>query len=183
MKFIPTSLRDAFIVELEPFQDQRGLFARTFDKQQFASIGHRREFVQFNHSVTNFRGTLRGLHYQVPPSCEVKLIRCVRGRVHDVIVDVRKDSPTFRQHLAVELSDDNLRMLYIPEGFAHGFQTLADDTQLIYHHSAYYNPASERGIRYSDPALGIQWPLTPTVVSEKDQQYALLNPDFEGVTP
>jgi dTDP-4-dehydrorhamnose 3,5-epimerase len=181
MKFIPTDLKDAYIIELEPFQDQRGLFARTFDKKEFESINHSKEFVQFNHSVNNFKGTLRGLHYQVLPSCEIKLIRCVRGKVFDVLVDVRENSSTFLQYISVELSEDNLRMVYIPEGFAHGFQTLEDNTQLIYHHSNYYNPSSERGIYYNDPLLQIQWPLDPTVMSDKDQHYALLDNSFVGI--
>jgi dTDP-4-dehydrorhamnose 3,5-epimerase len=181
MKFLETSLKDAYVIELSPFQDQRGLFARTFDKKLFESINHSKEFVQFNHSVNHFKGTLRGLHYQVPPSSEIKLVRCVRGRVYDVIVDVRTGSPTFLQHLGVELSESNMRMIYIPEGFAHGFQTLEDHTHMIYHHSNYYNPESERGIRYSDPFLNIQWPLEPTVLSDKDQQYELLTDTFSGV--
>lgn len=181
MKFLETPLKDAYVIELSPFQDQRGLFARTFDKQLFESIRHYKEFVQCNHSVNYLKGTLRGLHYQVPPHPEIKLVRCIRGRVYDVIVDVRSGSPTFLQHLGVELSEHNMRMLYIPEGFAHGFQTLEENTQLIYHHSGYYQPESERGIRFSDPLLDIQWPLAPTVLSEKDRQYELLTPAFAGI--
>jgi len=181
MKFIETHLKDAFLIELAPFQDERGLFARTFDKKLFESINHHKEFVQFNHSVNHFKGTLRGLHYQVAPSSEIKLVRCIRGRVYDVIVDVREGSPTFLEYLGVELSENNLRMLYIPEGFAHGFQTLEDNSQMIYHHSNYYNPSSERGIRYNDPRLNIPWPLAPTVLSDKDQKYELLTPAFTGI--
>ncbi|MES2730981.1 MAG: dTDP-4-dehydrorhamnose 3,5-epimerase [Bacteroidota bacterium] len=181
MKFIPTTLKDAFLVDLNPFQDQRGLFARTFDKELFKSINHTKEFVQFNHSVNYFKGTLRGLHYQVIPSAEIKLVRCIQGSVYDVIVDVRENSPTFLQHIGVELSESNLRMIYIPEGFAHGFQTLEDNTQMLYHHSNYYNPASERGIRHNDSMLNIHWPLEPTVMSDKDQQYDLLTADFRGI--
>ena len=181
MKFLETPLKDAYVIELSPFQDQRGLFARTFDKKLFESIHHFKEFVQCNHSVNYLKGTLRGLHYQVPPNPEIKLVRCIRGRVYDVIVDVRSGSPTFLQHLGVELSEHNMRMIYIPEGFAHGFQTLEDNTQMIYHHSGYYQPESERGIRFNDPLLHIEWPLEPTVLSEKDQQYELLTRDFTGI--
>jgi dTDP-4-dehydrorhamnose 3,5-epimerase len=152
MKFIPTSLNGAYIIELEPFRDERGFFARTFCKKEFSAIGHDKEFVQFNHSMTRQKGTVRGMHYQVPPSAETKLIRCISGEVCDVIIDIR-----------------------------HGFQTLADDSQMIYHHTAYYNPENERGLRYSDPALGIKWPLPPVNLTEKDQNYPLVNNQFKGI--
>lgn len=181
MKFTETALKGAFIIDLEPFKDERGLFARTFDKKEFESIGHYKEFVQFNHSINNTKGTLRGLHYQIPPSSEIKLIRCVKGAIIDVLVDVRIESATFLRHIAVELSEANMRMIYIPEGFAHGFQTLADDCQLIYHHSNFYQPKDERGLRFDDPTLNIQWPMKPTVLSEKDTKYALLTKDFNGI--
>ncbi len=183
MKFIQTKLSDAYLVDLEPFQDQRGLFARTFCQREFEAIGHVKPFVQFNHSHTNEKGTIRGLHFQRPPYAEIKLIRCIRGSVFDVMVDLREDSPTFLQHVGVELSERNMRMVYIPEGFAHGFQTLEDHTELIYHHTAYYQPGSEGGIRYNDPAIGVQWPLEPGFMSEKDQKYPMIDPAFRGLKP
>ncbi|MEM9921316.1 MAG: dTDP-4-dehydrorhamnose 3,5-epimerase [Bacteroidota bacterium] len=181
MIYHPTSLADAFVIEPEPFKDHRGLFARTFCKKDFDAIGHKKEFVQFNHSLNLQKGTLRGMHYQMPPHGEIKLIRCVRGSVWDVIVDVRRNSPTFLQHFGVELSESNLLMIYIPEGFAHGFQTLEDDTALIYHHTAYYTPTVERGLRYDDARLAISWPLPPVAMSDKDKQYPLLNQDYMGL--
>ena len=181
MKFIQTLLSGAYIVELEPFRDERGFFVRTFCKNEFSAIGHVKEFVQFNHSMTRHKGTIRGMHYQVPPSAEIKLIRCISGEVYDVIIDIRKDSPTFLQHFHIILSDENLKMLYVPEGFAHGFQTLANNSQMIYHHTAYYNPAYERGLRSDDPALGIRWPLPPGNMTGKDRKYPLINNQFKGI--
>lgn len=181
MVFHETALRDVYIIDLNIFSDDRGIFARTFCKREFAQIGHTEEFVQFNHSRTLQRGTLRGLHFQRPPHAEIKLIRCIRGSVFDVVVDLRQGSPTFLQHIGVELSEQNMRMIYIPEGCAHGFQTLEADSELIYHHTAFYTPAAEGGIRYDDPQIAIEWPLTPTLMSDKDQQYPFLQGSFEGI--
>lgn len=181
MKFLKTALKGAFVVEPEPFQDHRGLFVRTFCKKEFGALGHKGEFVQFNHSHTNLKGALRGLHYQLPPYSEIKLIRCISGSVYDVIVDIREGSATFLQHFGVELSADNMKSIYVPEGFAHGFQTLEDHSELIYHHSNYYTPGHEGAIRYNDPILGIRWPLDPTDVSEKDREHILLNHHFKGI--
>lgn len=182
MIFQNTSLQGAYTIELEPFQDQRGLFARTYCVDEFAEIGHQKPFVQFNHSHTNLKGALRGLHYQNPPHAEIKLIRCIKGGVYDVIVDIRRDSPTFLKHIGVELTEKNMRMIYVPEGFAHGFQTLENDTQLIYHHTASYKPSAEGGLRYDDPALNINWPLPITELSKKDKIYMHLDTDFLGIT-
>ena len=182
MKFIETPLKGSYLIELDPFRDERGLFARAFCKNEFSEINHSKEFVQINHSVTVQKGTIRGLHYQVPPSCEIKLVRCVRGKVFDVIVDIRRGSLTFLNYFGIELSEQNMKMIYVPEGFAHGFQTLAPNSQLIYHHSNYYTPEDERGMRYSDPFIGIKWPLQPSVVSQKDKNYDLLNKQFGGIT-
>ena len=181
MIFTETPLRGSYVIELEPFKDQRGLFARTFCKKEFQQINHSKEFVQFNHSLTVNKGAIRGMHYQGPPDCEIKLVRCIAGKVFDVIIDVREGSPTFLECFSVELSPDNLKMIYIPEGFAHGFQTLEENAQLIYHHTGYYNPETERAIRYNDPAIGIEWPLTPTDVSEKDKHHHLINKTFKGI--
>jgi dTDP-4-dehydrorhamnose 3,5-epimerase len=180
MLFHETLLKGAYTIELTPFSDDRGLFARTFCKREFAAIGHQKEFVQFNHSRSNFQGTLRGMHYQRAPYAEIKLIRCIRGSVLDVIIDLRPQSPTFLQHIGVELSAENMRMIYVPEGFAHGFQTLEDQTELIYHHTSFYAPEHEGGIRYDDPRINIQWPLEVTVISEKDQKHPFISDSFVG---
>jgi len=182
MIFKETPLKGAYTIELNPFIDNRGLFARTFCKNEFLAIGHDKEFVQFNHSVTHKKGSIRGMHYQLPPFSEVKLIRCIRGKVFDVIIDLRKNSPTFLNHHFVELSENNMLSLYIPQGFAHGFQTLEDNTQLIYHHTAYYCPDYEAGIRYDDPALGISWSLPVSTITEKDLNYNLLKNSFKGIS-
>jgi len=181
MKFIETPLKGAYLIELEKRGDDRGFFARTFCKNEFVSIGHKSEFVQFNHSITKVAGSIRGMHFQVPPFTEIKLIRCVKGSVYDVIIDIRKDSSTFLNYFAIELSDANMLSLYIPEGFAHGFQSLREDSHLIYHHTAYYTPGSEGALRYNDPLLGIRWPLPVTVISDKDKDHALLNNSFKGI--
>jgi dTDP-4-dehydrorhamnose 3,5-epimerase len=181
MKFLETKLKGAYIIELEPRRDDRGLFARTFCKREFAEINHTKEFVQFNHSLSVQKGTLRGMHFQVPPTAEIKLIRCIRGKVYDVIIDIRSGSPTFHQHIGVILSEENMNMIYVPEGFAHGFQTLEDNTQLIYHHTNYYTPENERGISFRDPAINIKWPLVPENLSEKDQKYPYIDNNFKGI--
>jgi dTDP-4-dehydrorhamnose 3,5-epimerase len=182
MKFTETSLKGVYVIDLEPFGDSRGTFMRTFCKREFAVIGHMKEFVQMNHSVNKQRGTVRGLHYQVSPSYEIKLIRCIRGGVLDVVLDLRKDSPTYLQWTGVELSADNRKMIYIPEGCAHGFQTIEDDTELLYHHTMYYSSADERGIRYNDPCVNVSFPLPVAAISEKDLSHPLLDDNFEGVT-
>jgi dTDP-4-dehydrorhamnose 3,5-epimerase len=181
MKFIPTPLTGAFIVEPEPHADQRGWFARTFCKKEFAAIGHDKEWVQMNHSFTRAKGSIRGMHFQFPPDTESKLVRCIAGKVFDVIIDIRQDSPEFLKWYGAELSAGNKRMLYIPEGFAHGFQTLSDDCELVYCHTSYYNAASEGAIRYNDLTINIQWPLAVTGISDKDQQHPDLTSGFMGI--
>lgn len=182
MQFHTTPLSGAYSISLEPFVDERGLFARTFCQKEFAAIGHEKDFVQFNHSRNIHKGTIRGLHFQGPPHAEIKLIRCIRGAVFDVLVDARPESPTFLQHFGIELSAENMLMIYIPEGFAHGFQTLEDETELIYHHTAFYTPGVESGLKFDDPSLGIDWPLPPTVISKKDQNNPSINQVFAGLT-
>ncbi len=181
MKFKETPLKGAYIVELEPHGDTRGTFVRMYSKDEFFAINHTKEFVQINFSITNKKGTVRGMHYQVQPSAETKLIGCVNGRVFDVIVDIRKKSSTFLKWFSVELSKNGMTMIYIPEGFAHGFQTLENDSELIYHHTAYYYPEHERTIRYDDKFINIVWPTNITEVSEKDQRVQPLNTYFEGI--
>jgi dTDP-4-dehydrorhamnose 3,5-epimerase len=181
MKFIETSLASAYIIDLEPLRDERGLFARTFCQKEFAKIGFDKQIVQINHSITRQKGAIRGMHYQRPPASEKKIIRCVQGTVFDVMVDLRAGSPTFLQWHGVELSKDNMRMVYIPDGFAHGFQTLAENSELIYLHSAFYSPEYEHGLRFDDPALTIDWPLPAGVISTKDQSYSLIDYNFKGI--
>jgi dTDP-4-dehydrorhamnose 3,5-epimerase len=181
MIFTAAPLAGAFLVDLEPFSDERGWFARYYDKKEFGQIGHHREWVQLNHSVSYKKGTIRGLHFQFPPFREIKMVRCITGAVYDVIIDLREGSPTFLQTFGAELSARNNKMLYIPEGFAHGFQTLEDNSTLLYHHSEYYTPGSEGGFRFDEPRFAIQWPLPITVISERDSQHAWLDKNFKGI--
>lgn len=181
MTFTPTSLQDSFVIDLNVFKDERGWFARTYCKDEFAQIGHSAEWVQMNHSFTTMKGTIRGMHFQLPPFEEIKMVRCISGAVYDVIIDLRKDSETFLQYFGTELSAENRKMLYIPKGFAHGFQTLSENAELIYHHSQFYKPGVESGIRYDDPAIGIQWPLQAVNVSERDLNHSLIDKNFKGI--
>lgn len=174
MIFHPTTLKDAWLIELEPRGDARGFFARSMCREEFDRHGLSNTFVQQNTSFSKNRGTLRGLHFQKPPHGEAKLVRCLRGAIADVIVDIREDSPTYLQHQLFELTDANRHQLYVPPGFAHAFQTLTDDVEVSYLVSAPYTPQAESGLRYDDPALGIAWPLPVTTVSEKDAAWPLL---------
>lgn len=173
MIFTETKLAGAHIVDLEPRTDDRGFFARAFCANEFAAHNMKTSVVQANISFNHKKGTLRGMHYQVPPAAETKFIRCLRGGIYDVIIDMRPESPTFLQHIGVELTADNHRALYIPEMFAHGFQTLSDDTEVMYLVGEFYTPGYERGLRYDDPALGLEWPLPVSVISEKDATWPL----------
>lgn len=168
MLFTETKLQGAFIVDLDVKTDHRGGFARTFCTQEFAALGLKTSVVQCNLSFNHKAGTLRGMHYQLPPACETKFIRCIKGAIYDVIIDLRPDSPTYLQHIGVELTAENRRALYIPDLFAHGYQALTDGAEVMYQVSEFYTPGYERGIRYDDPAFGIEWPLAVTEISEKD---------------
>jgi dTDP-4-dehydrorhamnose 3,5-epimerase len=181
MQFFQTPLPNLYEIILEPFVDDRGLFTRIFCKKEFAAIGFDKEIVQINHSLTRKKGTIRGLHYQLIPAAETKIIRCIKGRVFDVMVDLRADSTTFLQWHSVELSRENMKIVFIPEGFAHGFQTLTDDVELIYHHSEFYNPELEAGLRFDDPALMIPWPLPVNSISPKDLEYKMVKTDYNGL--
>ena len=183
MIFSETPLAGAFVVELEPLVDRRGFFARSFDAREFEARGMRAGVVQCNVSFNPARGTLRGLHLQLPPATEPKLVRCTRGAIHDVIVDMRPDSPTYLRHFAVELTAENRRQLYVPDMFAHGFLTLADDTEVSYNVGEYYTPGYERGLRYDDPRLGIAWPAPVAVISDKDAAWPLLDAARPTVGP
>ncbi len=172
----PTSLPGAVVIELEKKEDVRGHFARTFCQREFAGLGLKNTFVQCSVSFNKRKGTLRGMHYQAAPSEEVKLVRCTRGAIYDVIIDLRVASPTFKKYFALELTPDNGNMLYIPERFAHGFQTLEDDTEVFYQMTDFYAPELARGVRWNDPAFDIPWPSAERIILERDQSY----PDFRS---
>lgn len=174
MRFLATKLQGAFIIEPEAHEDKRGLFARTFCAREFSEHGLSAIFVQCNTSWNVSKGTVRGLHYQLPPSCEVKLVRCTAGALWDVIVDLRRSSPTYLQSIGVELSAANRRSLYVPEMFAHGFQTLDNATEISYQMSEFYAPGLSAGLRFDDPKLAIDWPLPTTNISENDRRWPLL---------
>lgn len=174
MKFSPTPLGGVFVVELERLEDERGFFARSFCQDEFRAHGLRTDIAQCNVSWNRKRGTLRGLHYQAKPHEEAKVVRCTRGALWDVAVDLREGSPTRHRWHAVELTAENHKALYIPEGLAHGFQTLADDTEVLYLMSTAYHAASSRGLRWNDPRLAIGWPLPDPIVSERDRAFPVL---------
>lgn len=175
MIFKETKLKGAFVLDLEKHGDERGFFARVFCRKEFEEHGLNPFVAQANTSLSRRRGTLRGMHFQQPPHGEAKLVRCTSGALFDVIIDLRRDSATFKEWVGVELTAENGRMLYVPEGFAHGFQTLENDTVASYIVSEFYAPEAEGGYRYNDPAFSIEWPAEVTVISDKDQNW----PDFE----
>ena len=177
MKFLPTVLPDTFIIEPELLEDARGFFARIWCQQEAAAHGLSPTWVQSNISFNRTCGTLRGMHYQTEPAAESKLLRCTRGALYDVVIDLRPASPTYMRWVAVELTADNRRMLYVPEGCAHGFQTLEDNTEISYHMSTFYAPACASGVRWDDPAFSIRWPLPVTVIADRDRQY----PDYTSM--
>jgi dTDP-4-dehydrorhamnose 3,5-epimerase len=183
MKVYPTPVDGVFITETEPVLDQRGSFSRLYCKNELAAVIRSRNIVQVNYSCTSSAGSLRGLHFQHPPHAEMKLIRCLRGKVWDVAVDLRAGSPTFLSWHAEELSPENGRMLIIPEGCAHGFQVLADNSELLYLHTEFYSPESEDGVLYSDTLLNIPWPLPVTELSERDRTRPALPRNFAGIRP
>ena len=174
MTFTEAPLSGAFVVEPERIDDERGFFARTWCQREFQMHGLAPRWAQCNLSFSKKAGTLRGMHFQAPPHSEAKLVRCTRGAIHDVIVDLRAGSPTFTHYFGTDLTAENRRMLYVPEGFAHGFLTLEDKTEVFYQMSAFYEPAFARGVRWNDPHFGIHWPGEVRVISEKDRSY----PDF-----
>ncbi len=173
MKFTELSIPGVFLIDLERRSDDRGFFARTYCESEFAALGLAARMVQTNVSHNHVAGTLRGMHMQLEPYGEVKIVRAIRGAIHDVIVDVRPDSPTFLQHVGVHLDDDNRSALYVPIGFAHGYQALTDDAEVLYQVSTAYAPGYEVGYRHDDPAFSISWPLPVTVVSPKDAEWPL----------
>jgi dTDP-4-dehydrorhamnose 3,5-epimerase len=174
--FEETPLRGAFVIDPERLEDSRGFFARTWCEHEFRAHGLETRVAQCSISLSKRKGTLRGMHYQVPPAAETKILRCTRGAIHDVIIDLRPDSRTFMQHFGLVLSAENRRMLYVPAGFAHGFQTLDDDTEVAYQMSEFHSPELTRGVRWDDPAFGIRWPEGDRTILDRDRNY----PDFRG---
>jgi dTDP-4-dehydrorhamnose 3,5-epimerase len=175
MIFIETQLKGAFIIKPERLEDERGFFARTWCQREFEAHGLNSRLVQCNISFNKKAGTLRGMHYQAAPYEEAKLVRCTQGAIYDAIIDLRPESPTFKQYTAIVLTAQNRKMLYVPEGFAHGFLTLEDHTEVFYQMSEFYAPEYARGIRWNDPAFNIQWPADVQIISDRDQNL----PDFE----
>ena len=174
MRFTETPLKGAYLIDLEKHEDERGFFARLYCENEFEKLGLATKFVQINDSLNTRRGTLRGMHYQLPPSGEAKIVRCLRGSFFDVIVDLRPKSSTFLKYFGSELTADNRTMMYVPVGFAHGFLTTSDDAEVLYVLSSFYCLEQQRGLRFNDPKIGIQWPFDPVVIATRDTQY----PDF-----
>ena len=172
--FTETKLKGAYIIDLERREDERGFFARAFCQNEFSKLGLKPVIAQANLAFNRGKGTLRGMHFQFPPHAETKLVRATRGAILDIIVDLRPESPTYLQHVEVELNEENRRALYVPERFAHGYQALRDNTDTSYQVGEFYTPSAEGGLMYNDPKLGLKWPLPVSVISDKDQKFALL---------
>lgn len=181
LKIIPTPLSGAVVIDTQSFEDHRGAFSRFFCKNELSEILGDRSIVNVNFSRTTQKGALRGMHYQNDPHREMKMVRCLRGAIYDVIVDIRKDSPTFLNWFGVELTPENQKMLVVPEGFAHGFQALEDDSEILYLTTSYYSPECEAGLRNDDPALAIEWPLPVIDLSAKDRAHPLLSTNYQGI--
>lgn len=177
MKFVITAIKGAFIIEPEPVEDERGFFCRTWCRREFTERGLNPHLVQCNVSFNRKKGTLRGMHYQAHPGWEAKLVRCTMGAIHDVVIDLRSGSETYMEWIAVELTADNRKMLYVPEGVAHGFQTLANNTEVFYQMSEYYIPEAARGIRWNDPRFNIVWPGEVTAISKRDSSFECFVPE------
>lgn len=181
MNLIETSISGAWVMDSTAFQDNRGAFSRLFCSRELQAIVGSRTIVQINHSMTRGIGAVRGLHFQNPPHAEMKIVRCLKGRVFDVAVDLRQGSPTFLKWTAVELTPENHLAFAIPEGCAHGFQVLEEDSELLYLHTAFYTPDAEGAVRFDDPRIGVNWPLTPTDLSARDLSHPHLKEDFKGI--
>ena len=171
MLFRETKLPGAFVIDLQKHEDERGFFARSWCRKEFEAHGLDPRTVQCNVSFNKLKGTLRGMHYQVAPYAEAKLVRCTRGAIYDVIIDLRRESATYKQHVSEVLSTNNYKSLFVPEGFAHGFQTLEDNSEVFYQMSEFYSAEHQRGLRYNDPAFGINWPTDVMVISDRDRNY------------
>jgi dTDP-4-dehydrorhamnose 3,5-epimerase len=183
VKFETTALKDAVLIQLDPRQDERGFFARTYCRNEFAAAGLETEFVQGSMSFNRAKGTLRGLHFQRPPHEEVKVVRCIRGAIYDVIVDLRPSSPSYLKWQGFELTEENGLQLYVPRGFAHGFLTLCEEAAVTYQVSAFYTPGAEAGVRWDDPRFGIEWPADIAVLSAKDAAWPDFSPEHREATP
>jgi dTDP-4-dehydrorhamnose 3,5-epimerase len=171
MKFNPTPLEGAFTIDLEKREDDRGFFARLFCENEFDNVGLDRNIVQINNSLSKDKGTLRGIHYQLSPKAETKIVRCIKGSLFDVIVDLRPGSKTFLKWFGATLSAENRTMMFVPKGFGHAFLTLEENTEAFYMVTEFYSPENERGMRWNDPKIGIEWPITPIIISEKDMNH------------
>jgi dTDP-4-dehydrorhamnose 3,5-epimerase len=178
MKFRETPLKGSYLIELEEKHDERGFFARVFCVEEFEKMGLEHDIVQINNSLSLRKGTLRGMHYQLSPKSETKIVRCIRGAFFDAIIDLRKGSPTFGRWYGEILSAENRRAIYVPKGFAHGILSLEDATEAFYLTTAFYSKEHERGIRWNDPAFGVTWPILPAVISEKDRTFPDFNPEY-----
>lgn len=176
-----TDFDGLFVIESLSYKDERGTFSRVFCADELKNIFKEKSIQQINHSITKKKGTVRGMHFQYAPECEVKMIKCIKGKVFDVAVDIRKNSKTFLQTFSIELSPENKKMVYIPEGFAHGFQTLEDDTELLYFHSNIYTPNNEGALNIQDPLLNIQWPLEIVELSKRDAEQKYIKNSFRGI--
>jgi dTDP-4-dehydrorhamnose 3,5-epimerase len=181
MIFTETYLKGAYIIDIKFMEDERGFFGRSYCLREFESLGLNTNVVQANVSYNKKKGTLRGLHMQSAPNSETKLVRCTRGAIYDVIVDLREGSETYKKWVGVELTANNYRMLYVPEGFAHSFITLEDNTEVTYQVTQFYTPGAERGYRWDDPSFNIQWPIVPEIISEKDQSHPLFENQLQSV--
>jgi dTDP-4-dehydrorhamnose 3,5-epimerase len=181
MRFTETILKDSYLIVPDLFEDHRGFFSRWYCNHEFGERGLTTGFVQCNHSGTTGKGSIRGMHFQLPPHAEVKLVKCVAGKIFDVIIDIRQGSPTFLKWFGTELSAENKTMLYIPKGFAHGFQTLTEEAEIFYMMSAFYRKEAEGCIHYKDPLVNIQWPLTVINISGKDDSTSFINETFAGI--
>jgi dTDP-4-dehydrorhamnose 3,5-epimerase len=178
--FQQTPIAGAYVIDIEKRGDDRGFFARVFCQKEFGAKGLATQFVQVNSSLSGRKGTLRGMHYQLPPDAEVKIVRCIRGSLFDVVLDLRTDSSTFGKSFGAELSAENRKMMYVPKGCAHGFITLQEDTEAFYFVDAFYAPQGERGVRFDDPGFAIQWPAAPVEMSDKDKKWPDFNPSWHG---
>jgi dTDP-4-dehydrorhamnose 3,5-epimerase len=181
VKIIATPIQNLFVIELEPFEDKRGKFVRIFCQRELQKAGLIEHISQINCSLTRTKGCVRGMHFQYPPKAEIKIVRCLRGAIFDVAIDLRKDSPTFLQWYGETLTGNSMKMMYIPPGFAHGFQALEGSSEVLYLHTEYYSPGHEDGVRYDDPLVGIRWPCQVTDVSDRDRNHPPLTADFQGI--
>ena len=180
LKIITTSFNDLFVIEPNKYEDERGSFSRVYCAEELKELTSI-DIKQINHSFTKDKGTVRGMHFQYEPNCEVKIVKCISGSILDVVVDIRKNSPTFLKYFSIKLTKENQKMLYIPKGFAHGFQTLEDDTELLYMHSNIYTPSNEGALNVKDPLLGIKWLLDIKNLSKRDKEHKFLSTTFKGI--